>query len=123
VNTDNSFGPGMLCPLPGSDNQVYDFADKKYYFKLSCHNQFRHSHRDRKQLGPVKDVDACGEACGADENCTAFLYYQPTFPGGRVDGARSCDLIFSDMKDGAWQPYYRPNQYLAGLRVKVRGES
>jgi len=107
----------MLCPLPGSDNQVYDFGDKKeYQFKLSCRNQFRGS---RQALGPVKNVDECGERCGADKNCQGFLYYQPAFPGGRLDGARSCDLVTSDINDGDWVPLYKPNQYLAGLRVEV----
>ncbi|KAL5418502.1 hypothetical protein PMIN03_000982 [Paraphaeosphaeria minitans] len=112
-----AFSAGMLCPLPGADNQVYDFGDsQEYQFKLSCRNQFRGS---RRALGPVKNADECGERCGADKDCYGFLYYQPAFPGGRIDGARNCDMVMNEVNDGDWVPLYKPNQYLAGLRVAV----
>jgi hypothetical protein len=122
VNRKFTFGPGSLCPLPGSDNQVYDFGEKKHLFKLSCRNQFRSGVEDIRQLGPVDDVDYCGEQCGADKDCLGFHYYQPVFHGGRYDGARNCDLIMKIL-NGNWEPFYPAHQYLSGLKVKVRGES
>lgn len=113
-----AFGPGMLCPLPGSDNQVWSFGkDQKQRFKMSCTNQFQVPASSKKNLGPVKDVDECGEKCGADSGCYAFHYYQPAFPGGRVDGMRNCELITGDVGSGKWTPVAKPNQYLSGLKV------
>lgn len=36
-----------------------------------------------------------------------------------MDGARNCDLVTDELNDGDWVPLYKPNQYLAGLRVEV----
>lgn len=93
----------MVCPLPGSDNQVYDFDEEKTMrFKMSCRNQFQINSRARKSTGTAKDVDECGARCGKDKGCYAFEYYQPTFPGGRADGLRNCDLITESIPDGSW---------------------
>ncbi|KAF2476609.1 uncharacterized protein BDR25DRAFT_391074 [Lindgomyces ingoldianus] len=118
VESDVAFGPGELCPLPGSDNQVWDFTDKEYRFKMSCRNQFNVPVNARRQLGPVRNVDECAERCGKEDNCYGFHFYQPTFPGGRVDGARNCEIITEKIKDDDWVPVHRPNQYLAGLVVQ-----
>ena len=116
--TDTAFGPGMVCPLPGSDNQVWDFGDnKEFQFKISCINQFQVPAQSKKDGGLVKNVDECGEKCGKDEGCFGFHYYQPIFPGGRVDGMRSCQLIMESVGSDGWVPLYKPNQYLAGLKV------
>lgn len=122
VKSEVAFGPGMVCPLPGSDNQVYDFdKEKKIRFKMSCRNQFKVDAKARRQLGTVRNVDECGLRCGQEKNCYGFQYYQPAFPGGRVDGARNCEIITEEIGDEDWVPLYRPNQYLSGLRVKVSG--
>ncbi|PSN70410.1 hypothetical protein BS50DRAFT_311990 [Corynespora cassiicola Philippines] len=118
VKSDVAFGPGMLCPLPGSDNQVWDFEDKKYRFKMSCRNQIKADAKDRRQIGLAKTVDECGERCGHEKDCYGFHYYQPTFPGGRLDGQRTCELIMRQVGAGDWVPLWRPNQYLSGLRVE-----
>ncbi|OCL07601.1 hypothetical protein AOQ84DRAFT_354884 [Glonium stellatum] len=110
-----AFGPGMMCPLPGSDNQVWDFG--KHQFKMSCTNQFKVAASAKKNVGPVKDVDECGGKCGNDSNCYAFHYYQPYFPGGRVDGMRNCELITEEIESGKWTATAKPNQYLSGLKV------
>ncbi|OCK75678.1 hypothetical protein K432DRAFT_386018, partial [Lepidopterella palustris CBS 459.81] len=112
-----SLGPGELCPLPGSDNQVWELSKGKYEFKLSCHNQFNVQPQNRKQVGPVRDVEECAERCSREDSCNAFHYYQPTYPGGRTDGQRNCELITENIKDGDWVPIHKPNQYLAGLMV------
>lgn len=60
----------MICPLPGADNQVYDFGEnKEYHFKLSCRNQFKGA---RRPLGPVKNSDVCAERYGAEKDCYGF---------------------------------------------------
>jgi hypothetical protein len=119
VKSDVAFSPGMLCPLPGSDNQVWDFADQKYRFKMSCRNQFRVDAKFRKGLGAVKNVDECGEKCGQQKDCYGFNYFQRSFPGGRVDGARECELITTEINDDDFVPMNKPFQYLSGLRVEV----
>lgn len=112
----------MLCPLPGSDNQVYDFgANQDYQFKMSCTNQLNVPASAKKSLGIVKNVDICGERCG-EAKCYGFHYYQPTFPGpwslgGVYHGWRTCDIITQPIEDGQWTPMYEPNQYLTGLTV------
>ncbi|KAJ4286093.1 hypothetical protein N0V90_013442 [Kalmusia sp. IMI 367209] len=55
VKSNMAFGAGMICPLPGSDNQVYDFKNQEHQFKMSCRNQFK---GPRVPLGPVKNVYA-----------------------------------------------------------------
>ena len=114
---DTAFEPGMVCPLPGSDNQVWDFGGKEFQFKMSCTNQFQVPAQSKKDGGLVKKVDDCGEKCGKDSGCFGFHYYQPYFPGGRVDGMRSCELIMESVGGDKWTPVYKPNQYLAGLKI------
>ena len=120
--TDTAFTPGMLCPLPGSDNQVWSYgnSNEHFQFKMSCRNQFNVPATSKKAVGVggvVKSVVECAEACGEDHGCFGFHYYQPFFPGGRLDGMRSCDLIMQSVGDDAWTPLAKPNQYLAGLKV------
>ena len=117
--TDTALGPGSLCPLPGSDNQVYDFvvSGKQCQFKLSCLNQFQVPASSKKQVGTAKNVDECAEKCEAG-TCYGFHYYQPVFPGGRYDGLRNCELITEPVGEDKWTPVYKPNQYLAGLRIE-----
>ena len=107
----------MLCPLPGSDNQVYDFGPAQdYQFKLSCVNQFNVPASAKKNLGKVKNVDECAIKCG-EAGCYGFHYYQPIFPGGPYDGARTCEIITQPVEQGHWAPIFKPNQYLTGLLV------
>lgn len=113
--TDNAFRPGSLCPLPCSDNQVLEI--REYHFKMSCLNQFQVPASAKKQLGTIKNVGECGEKCGA-EKCYGFHYYQPVFPGGRYDGLRNCELITQPIDVEMWTPVFKPNQYLAGLKIE-----
>ena len=116
--TDTAFGPGMVCPLPGSDNQVWDFGDEKeFQFKMSCMNQFRVPAQSKKDGGAVKNVDECGGRCGKDEDCFGFHYYQPVFPGGTGDGTPSGAVSRPRAAGDGWTPMDKPNQYLAGLKV------
>ena len=119
--TDTAFTPGMLCQLPASDNQVWKYGETEdVQFKMSCTNQFNVPTKSKKVVGiggVVKNVIECAEECGKDHCCFGFHYYQPVFPGGRLDGMRNCELIMENVGDDAWTPLAKPNQYLAGLKV------
>ena len=117
ADAEPAFSPGMLCPLPGSDNQVWDFGPAQdYQFKLSCTNQLKVPASAKKNLGRVKNVDECANKCG-EAKCHGFHYYQPIFPGGGIDGVRTCEIITQPVEQGQWTPIFKPNQYLTGLLV------
>ena len=118
AEAETAFGPGNLCPLPGSDNQVYDFGgNKEYQYKLSCMNQLNVPASAKKNIGTVKNVDECAEKAG-EMNAYGFHYYQPIFPGGRYDGLRNCEIITQPVENTQFTPIFKPNQYLTGLLVK-----
>ena len=89
---------------------------------MSCLNQFQVPESGKKQVGTVMNVDECGEKCTSETSCYGFHYYQPTFPGGNADGARSCELITEPVKSDMWTPVHKPYQYLAGLKIKGTSE-
>ena len=115
---DTAFGPGSLCPLPGSDGQVWYFGpDNDQSYKISCLNQFQVPAANKKSIGTVKEVDECADKCWDDDKCSGFHYYQPIFPGGGANGLRSCELIMTEIQENNWTPVYKPNQYMAGLKL------
>ncbi|KAF2492860.1 hypothetical protein BU16DRAFT_583924 [Lophium mytilinum] len=123
-----AFGPGMLCPLPGSDNQVWAFnpqlptpfppssADPltgntaTVRFKLSCTNLFAVPPAAKKPVGEVLSVTDCAFACVKDAACAAFHYYQPYFPGGPANGRRTCELVVGEVGEGNWTGIDKPNK-------------
>lgn len=116
----SSHTPGTICPLPGSDNQVWDIGQTETddpSYKLSCTNQFKVPASAKKNLGGVEDVDECAQKC-TDAKCYGFHYFQPYFPGGPLNGQRSCEIITERVTENQWAPLYKPNQYLTGLRVE-----
>ena len=116
ADLDMAHGPGMICPLPGSDNQVWDYGPDKDPFKMSCTNQLNVPASAKKNVGSVKDVDECGQKC-IDAKGYGFHYFQPYFPGGPVTGQRSCEVITEPVTEEHFAPLYKPNQYLTGLAV------
>lgn len=119
---DMGLGPGQVCPLPTSENQVWDFdvEGSKVQFKMSCTQQFNVPPSAKKSVGQTKTVDDCAEKA-VEAKAYGFHYYQPSFPGGRADGLRNCEVITEAIKEDKWVPYYKPNQYLAGLKVSDAG--
>ncbi|KAL8687027.1 MAG: hypothetical protein Q9218_006686 [Villophora microphyllina] len=117
-NQPTAFPPGALCPLPASDNQVWSYGDnREYTFKLSCLNAFQVPASAKKNIGFVKEVDECAIPCGKDDKCRGFHYYQESLSGGRADGARKCEFITEAVEENQWTPLYKPNQYMAGLKI------
>ncbi|KAF2803369.1 uncharacterized protein BDZ99DRAFT_526723 [Mytilinidion resinicola] len=134
-HTSAAFGPGMLCPLPGSDNQVWAFDPQlptpfspssldpltrnpaTSRFKLSCTNQFAVPPTAKKPIGDVLSVNECALACMKDAACAGFHFYWPYFPGGPVNGRRTCELVIGEVGEGNWTAIDKPNKYLSGLKV------
>ncbi|KAI4202654.1 MAG: hypothetical protein LQ350_002447 [Teloschistes chrysophthalmus] len=117
-NQPTAFPPGALCPLPASDNQVWDYGSKgEYTFKMSCLNAFQVPLSAKKNIGYVKEIDECAIPCGKDEKCRGFHYYQDSLAGGRADGARKCEMIMEAVGEDQWTAMYKPNQYMAGLKI------
>ncbi|KAL8995211.1 MAG: hypothetical protein Q9169_004999 [Polycauliona sp. 2 TL-2023] len=119
TNQPTAFPPGTLCPLPASDNQVWDYGPKgEYTFKMSCLNAFKVPAAKKKNKGYVGEVDDCAIPCAKDSECYGFHYYQPYFPGGGTDGKRMCEHITERVDEGDWTAVFKPNQALAGLKIE-----
>ncbi|KAL8728229.1 MAG: hypothetical protein Q9166_005532 [cf. Caloplaca sp. 2 TL-2023] len=119
TNQPTAFGPGALCPLPASDNQVWNYgAYNEYPFKVSCLNSFQVSPSSKKQIGFVDVVDECAVLCAEDEGCYGFHWYQDSLSGGRADGKRRCEHVMEKVGEGHWTAMYKPNQYMAGLKIE-----
>ncbi|KAL9598177.1 MAG: hypothetical protein Q9219_004674 [cf. Caloplaca sp. 3 TL-2023] len=117
-NQPTAFPPGALCPLPASDNQVWFYGpESNYPFKMSCLNAFQVPASAKKNLGFVKEVDECAIPCAEDEGCFGFHYYQDSLAGGRADGQRKCEHIREKVGEDMWTPLFKPNQYMAGLKI------
>ncbi|KAL8681087.1 MAG: hypothetical protein Q9224_006886 [Gallowayella concinna] len=128
IPTDNrpaAFGPGGLCPLPGSDNQVWHYGEyREYPFKISCRNAFQVPASAKKSLGVVGDVDECALPCAKDKGCYGFHWYQVASLNGwgRGDGKRNCEHITKPVEKHEWTALYKPNQYMAGLKIEGKSE-
>ncbi|KAI4242009.1 MAG: hypothetical protein L6R40_004236 [Gallowayella cf. fulva] len=117
-NQPTAFPPGGLCPLPASDNQVWFYGDNHDYpFKISCLNSFQVPASAKKSLGLVGEVDECAIPCGKDKGCYGFHWYQASLVGGSADGKRTCEHIIKPVEGDQWTALYKPNQYMAGLKI------
>ncbi|KAL8770387.1 MAG: hypothetical protein Q9194_005183 [Teloschistes cf. exilis] len=116
-NKPTAFPPGALCPLPASDNQVWDYGGGHSTFKMSCLNAFQVPLSAKKNIGYVKEIDECAIPCGNDDKCRGFHYYQDSLVGGRADGARKCEFIMEAVGENQWTAMYKPNQYMSGLKI------
>ncbi|KAL8716560.1 MAG: hypothetical protein Q9225_006120 [Loekoesia sp. 1 TL-2023] len=118
TNQPTAFPPGALCPLPASDNQVWFYGpNNEYPFKMSCLNAFQVPASAKKNLGFVKEVDDCAIQCAENDKCFGFHYYQDSLVGGRADGQRKCEHVLQEIGEDMWTPLYKPNQYMAGLKI------
>ncbi|KAL8815015.1 MAG: hypothetical protein Q9223_005817 [Gallowayella weberi] len=114
-----AFGPGGLCPLPGSDNQVWRYGERRQYpYKISCQNAFQVPASAKKSVGLVGEVDECAIPCAKDKGCYGFHWYQTSLVGSRADGKRYCEHITKPLGENEWTALYKANQYMAGLKIE-----
>lgn len=116
ADSEAAIEPGGICPLPGSDNQVWLMGDDNVPFKMSCTNQLKVPVTGKKNVGSVDKVEDCAKKC-LDAKGHGFHYFQPYFPGGAVTGERSCEIITESVTEENFAPLFKPNQYLTGLMV------
>ena len=116
ADLDAAIEPGGICPLPGSDNQIWLMGDDNTPFKMSCTNQLNVPATGKKNVGSVDKVEDCAKKA-LEAKGHGFHYFQPYFPGGAVTGERSCEIITESVTEEHFAPLFKPNQYLSGLLV------
>ncbi|CAF9921470.1 MAG: hypothetical protein HETSPECPRED_004558 [Heterodermia speciosa] len=116
ADSEAAIEPGGICPLPGSDNQIWLMGDDDLPLKMSSTNKLKVPAAGKKNVGMLDKVEDCAKKW-LDAKTYGFHDFQPYFPGGPMTGERSCEIITESVTEDNFAPLFKPNQYLTGLLV------